>query len=79
MLKINFGMPTLIEASSLEECVKLCTELGLDFIELNMNMPQYQLPKIDVDYFKNIADKYGVYYTIHLMLQRHTQKLLLIP
>lgn len=66
MLKINFGMPTLIEASSLEECVKLCTELGLDFIELNMNMPQYQLPKIDVDYFKNIADKYGIYYTIHL-------------
>lgn len=40
MLKINCGMPTLIETSSLEECVKLCAELGLDFIELNMNMPQ---------------------------------------
>lgn len=66
MHKINFGMPTLIETSTLEECVKLCAELGLDFIELNMNMPQYQLPEIDVDYFKNIAGKYGVYYTIHL-------------
>lgn len=62
----NYGMPTLIETSALEECAKLCTESGLDFIELNMNMPQYQLDKIDVDYFKSIADKYGVYYTIHL-------------
>ncbi len=62
----NYGMPTLIETSTLEECAKLCAELGLDFIELNMNMPQYQLDKIDVEYFKSIADKYGIYYTIHL-------------
>lgn len=62
----NYGMPTLIETSALEECAKLCAELGLDFIELNMNMPQYQLDKIDVDYFKSIANKYGIYYTIHL-------------
>ena len=62
----NYGMPTLIETSALEEGAKLCAELGLDFIELNMNMPQYQLDKIDVDYFKIIADKYGIYYTIHL-------------
>lgn len=62
----NYGMPTLIETSKLEECAKLCAELGLDFIEINMNMPQYQLDKIDVDYFKSIADKYSIYYTIHL-------------
>lgn len=62
----NCGMPTLIETHTLEECAKLCAELGLDFIELNMNLPQYQLPKINVDYFKSIADKYGIYYTIHL-------------
>ncbi len=62
----NYGMPTLIETSTLEDCAKLCAELGLDFIELNMNMPQYQLNKIDVDYFKSIADKYGIYYTVHL-------------
>lgn len=62
----NYGMPALIETSTLEDCAKLCAELGLDFIELNMNMPQYQLDKIDVDYFKSIADKYSIYYTIHL-------------
>ena len=62
----NYGMPTLIETSTLEECAKLCAELGLDFIELNMNLPQYQLDKIDVEYFKRVADKYSIYYTIHL-------------
>lgn len=62
----NYGMPTLIETSTLEECAKLCADFGLDFIELNMNMPQYQLDEIDADYFKSIADKYGIYYTIHL-------------
>lgn len=62
----NYGMPTLIETRTLEECANLCADLGLDFIELNMNLPQYQLDKIDVDYFKSIADKYGISYTIHL-------------
>ncbi len=63
---ISFGMPTLIETSTLEECAKLCAESALDFIELNMNLPQYQLHKIDVDYFRSISDKYGISYTIHL-------------
>ena len=62
----NYGMPTLIETSTLEDCAKLCAELELDFIELNMNMPQYQLDIIDVEYFKRVADKYSIYYTIHL-------------
>lgn len=62
-----FGMPTLIELDSLDETAKLCSELGLDFVELNMNLPQYQTEKlIDADYFKAIAEKYNIYYTIHL-------------
>ena len=66
MKQISYGMPTLIETNTLEECATLCAELGLGFIELNMNLPQYQLDKIDVKYFKSIADKYDIYYTIHL-------------
>ena len=66
MKLINYGMPTLIETNTLADCAKLCAELGLDFIELNMNLPQYQLERIDADYFRSIADKYGIYYTIHL-------------
>lgn len=59
-------MPTLIETKSLEECTSLCSELGLQFVELNMNLPQYQLDKIDTDEFLKVAEKYGIYYTIHL-------------
>ena len=60
-----FGMPTLIEIKSLESCAALCRELGLGFIELNMNLPEYQTEIIDVARFREIADKYGIYYTIH--------------
>lgn len=63
---LKFGMPTLIETSSLEESAALCRKLKLDFIELNMNLPQYQLAEIDIPYFKEIADKYDIFYTIHL-------------
>lgn len=61
-----YGMSTLIETKSIEECASLCKELELDFIELNMNLPQYQLNIIDVDWLKNIAEKYGIFYTVHL-------------
>ena len=64
---MNFGMPTLIENRTLEENISLCKELGLSFVELNMNFPEYQLDKIeDVDFFYNKADEAGIYYTIHL-------------
>lgn len=63
---VKFGMATLIETSSLEMCASLCRELDLDFIELNMNLPQYQLDKIDISRFKEIAEKYKIFYTIHL-------------
>lgn len=59
-------MPTLIETANLEECAVLCKELGLQFVELNMNLPQYQINKIDTDLLLQIAEKYGIYYTIHL-------------
>ena len=42
-----FGMPTLIETNTLEDCAVLCKDFNLDFIELNMNLPQYQLQNID--------------------------------
>ena len=62
----DFGMPTLIELPEIEDCAALCSELGLRFIELNMNLPQYQLNRIDLKHLRSVADKYGIYYTIHL-------------
>jgi len=62
----SFGMPTLIELKMLKDCATLCRESGLAFIELNMNMPQYQTDMLDVGQLLDIAEKYGIYYTIHL-------------
>ena len=64
---IQFGMPTLIENRTPEENVALCESLGLKFIELNMNFPEYQVDKLEqTDEFIELAEKAGIYYTIHL-------------
>ena len=63
---LRFGMPALIEMESLEESAALCRELGLSFIELNMNFPQYQIDAMDVAQLKAIAEEYGIFYTLHL-------------
>ena len=62
-----FGMPTLIELNGLEETMKLCRRLGLHFVELNMNLPQYQLNHLEkTDELKELKEKYQLFYTIHL-------------
>ena len=38
--ELTLGMPSLIETKSIEECAALCSALGLQFIELNLNFPQ---------------------------------------
>ena len=63
---LKFGMPTLIETASIEECAALCRELGLQFVEMNMNLPQYQVENIDAAHLKKVAEEFGISYTIHL-------------
>ena len=64
---LEFGMPTLIENRTLEDNIALCKELGLSFVELNMNFPEYQIDKMEnVDWFCGKAKEAGIYYTIHL-------------
>lgn len=62
----DFGMPTLIEIPDTEESVKLGKRLGLRFMELNMSFPQYQPQTMDVKALRDISDRYGIYYTIHI-------------
>ena len=64
---MEFGMPTLIENRTLAENIELCRSLGLRFIELNMNFPEYQLEHLEKKALLiDSAEKGGVYYTIHL-------------
>lgn len=63
---MDFGMPTLIELNGLEENAALCKELGLQFVELNMNLPEYaDIARISR---KSLSDwqKNGVQFTLHL-------------
>ena len=59
-------MPTLIELNTLEDNAKVCNELGLDFIEINMNLPQYQTTSMSAEYLKYLQEQYGVFFTFHL-------------
>ena len=64
---ICFGMPTLIENRTLRDNVDLCSRLGLRFIELNMNSPEYQLEELEkTDILLEAAESAGIFYTIHL-------------
>ena len=64
---IQFGMPTLIENKTLEDNIALCRSLGLRFIELNMNFPEYQADRLEeTDVLLRAAEEAGIYYTVHL-------------
>lgn len=63
---VQYGMPTMIETETTEQCAVVCRSLGLDFVELNLNFPQYQLHKLDAGELNRLAEKYGIGYTIHL-------------
>jgi len=63
---MKYGMLTLIENENIENCTELCKELNLDFIELNMNLPDYQTDKMDISKLKSICENEGIFFTIHL-------------
>ena len=60
----EWGIPTLLEAADPESAAALCRHLGFGFVELNMNLPQYQ--QWDMPLLQSVADRYQVYFTIHL-------------
>lgn len=62
---VEVGMPTLIELPDLYANVKLAKDLELDFVEINMNMPDFQAQNIDVSNALKLMDE-GIYFTFHL-------------
>lgn len=59
-------MPALIEFDNIEENLKLCKELNLDFVELNMNFPYNMINNIDPDYLRNLSIKNNIEFTMHM-------------
>jgi sugar phosphate isomerase/epimerase len=65
-MELELGMPTLIELKDIESCCELCNSLGLNFIEINMNLPMFQTHTLDIDKLQKLKETYGIYFTIHL-------------
>jgi sugar phosphate isomerase/epimerase len=63
---MDFGMPTLLELNTLEENIALCKELGLKFVEINCNVPEFQVEKMDPETLMNFSASTGIYFTFHL-------------
>ena len=63
---MKLGMPALLEHGTLAETAALCRDLGLRFIELNLNLPPYQPGRVDVAEIRRVAAEYGVEYSLHL-------------
>ncbi|NOU96201.1 TIM barrel protein [Paenibacillus sp. LMG 31456] len=63
---MKFGMPTLVELKSINENVQLCNTLGLDFIELNMNLPICIPENLSFSELRCYKEQYGLEFTIHL-------------
>lgn len=61
---MEWGIPTLLEAADPESAATLCREFGCDFVELNMNLPEYQ--QWDFRLLRSVAKRYQIFYTIHL-------------
>jgi sugar phosphate isomerase/epimerase len=65
-MKLKMGMPALIEFSSVEENALLCQELGLSFVELNMNMPYCFPQNLPAGKVRRLSSELGLRFTLHM-------------
>ena len=63
---MDIGMQGLLEFSSARENAVFCAALGLQFVELNMNLPAYQVEQLDGVELRALREELGVYFTLHL-------------
>ena len=63
---MKYGAPTMVEMESLEQGAEVCRKLGLDFLELNINFPQYTLTALEPEKLKKLAVENNIFYTLHL-------------
>jgi len=62
---MKLGMPTLVECKDLFTCAEVASELGLDFIEINMSFPQYLPSRLDATEIRALGARTGLSFTIH--------------
>lgn len=63
---MEFGMPTLLELNDLQANINLALALKLGFIEINCNVPEFQVDRMDPLDLVRITEKTGIRFTFHL-------------
>ena len=63
---MKFGAPTMVEMENLEQAAQVCRDLKLDFLELNINFPQYLLSRLNVEKLRRLSAENAIFYTLHL-------------
>lgn len=63
---MNLGMPALVEFNKIEQLVELCSELKLNFIELNMNLPYNFIQNLNPQDLKHITSEHNIDFTMHM-------------
>ena len=64
--RLRLGIPTLIEMPDFERTVQLALELEVDFIELNMNMPEFCPESLPAKTIRDCHKRTGLDFTIHM-------------
>ncbi|MDD1747116.1 MAG: sugar phosphate isomerase/epimerase [Methanomassiliicoccales archaeon] len=64
--RLPLGIPTLIELPDFDMTVKLALELKVDFIELNMNMPEFCPESLPAKTIRECRNRTGLEFTIHM-------------
>jgi sugar phosphate isomerase/epimerase len=63
---MRLGMPGLIELGELGKQVELCAALGLEFVEIHMDMPAVSLSRLSPQEARRISSDASVDLTLHL-------------
>lgn len=63
---MDYGMPFLLETPTITSAARLCHELGLQFVELNLSFPSCGLEHLDVQELYHLKKTLGIYFTLHL-------------
>ncbi len=65
-MSFSLGIPTLIEIPDFNRTVDLATKLKVDFVELNMNMPEFCPESLSPAMIRKVSKEKGIDFTIHM-------------
>lgn len=60
------GMPALVEYTTLNQLIVLCSDLKLDFIELNMNLPYNFIHNLNSREIRKVTEETNIQFTMHM-------------